>query len=102
MARSSLEFHPDVGYEIAEAISWYSQRSSNAADDFVVALDDALEQIATDPERAALYMHRRRAVRVGQFPYVVVYQKHGAIVRISAVAHTSRRPAYWKNRRFKR
>lgn len=100
MVRPRLEFHPAVGDEISEAVSWYSQRSEKAADAFMVALDDALEKIASDPERAAVYMHGRRAVRVGQFPYLVVYGKHGSIIRVSAVAHTSRRPGYWKYRRF--
>ena len=102
MARLVLDFHPTVGNEIAKAIGWYLERNEAAADDFIFALDDALEQIAADPDRAAVYMHGRRAVRVGQFPYVVVYRRHGAGVRVSAVAHTSRRPGYWKNRRFKR
>lgn len=101
MARPRLEFHPEVVDEISEAISWYSPRSNAAADAFMVALGDALEKIAAEPERAAVYMHGRRAVRVGQFPYVVVYRQQGSVVRISAVAHTSRRPGYWKNRRFK-
>lgn len=100
MARPVLDFYPTVGGEIATAIGWYLERSDAAADEFIFALDDALEQIAANPERAALYMHGRRAVGVGRFPYVVVYRRHGSGIRISAIAHTSRRPGYWKNRRF--
>ena len=102
MAKFSLDFHPDVSTEIARAISWYSERSLAAADDFIIALDEAFERIAAHPEQAALYMHGRRAVRVGRFPYVVVYRHEGPVVRISALAHTSRRPGYWKKRRFKK
>lgn len=100
MAMLALDFHPAVGDEIAEAIEWYRERSEAAADEFIVALDEALNQIAADPGRAALYMHGRRAVRVGKFPYVVIYRPHELSVRISAVAHTSRRPGYWRHRRF--
>ncbi|MGH7134769.1 MAG: type II toxin-antitoxin system RelE/ParE family toxin [Pirellulales bacterium] len=102
MARLVLDFHPTVGREIADAIAWYLERSEAAADEFIYALDDALDQIATDPDRAAIYMYGRRAVRIGQFPYVVIYRRHKSGIRVSAVAHTSRRPGYWKNRRFKR
>lgn len=102
MATVALNFHPAVASEIAEAIGWYLARSEAAADEFIIAVDEALDQIASDPERAALYMHGRRAVRVGKFPYVVIYQPHGLIARISAVEHSSRRPGYWKNRRFTR
>lgn len=93
MGMLALDFHPAVGDEVAEAIGWYRERSEAAADDFIVSLDEALNQIVADPERAALYMHGRRAVRVGKFPYVVIYRPHELSVRISAVAHTSRRPA---------
>lgn len=100
MARLVLDFHPSVGEEIAEAIGWYLQRSQAAADEFIRALADALEQIATDPARAAIYLHGRRPVRLGRFPYLVVYRQHASGIRVSAVAHTSRRPGYWKSRRF--
>lgn len=66
MARLSLDFHPAAGNELATAIGWYLERSEAAANEFILAFDDAVEQIATDPDRAALYMHGRRAVR--RFP----------------------------------
>lgn len=101
MTRLDLDFHPMVGNEIAEAIGWYLNRSPAVADAFIGALDEALDQIATDPDRAAPYIHGRRAVRVDRFPYIVIYKRHELRVRVSAVAHSSRRPGYWKNRRFK-
>jgi hypothetical protein len=52
MARLTLEFHPSVGREIAGAIGWYLERSEAAVDDFILAFDEAVEQIATDPDRA--------------------------------------------------
>lgn len=98
MTRLDLDFHPKVGDEIVEAINWYRKRSQTAAEAFITALSEALDQIATEPDRAAPYMSGRRAVE--RFPYIVIYKRHGHRVRVSAVAHTSCRPGYWKNRRF--
>lgn len=40
----------------------------------------------------------RRYVLVRHFPYLVVYTVAGREVAIVAVAHTARRPGYWRDR----
>jgi len=41
-----------------------------------------------------------RRVQLHRYPYLVVYKVHGELIRIYAVALTSRRPGYWAKRRF--
>jgi plasmid stabilization system protein ParE len=35
---------------------------------------------------------------IGRYPYVIFYEDEPERVHILAVAHTSRRPGYWKTR----
>jgi plasmid stabilization system protein ParE len=69
-----------------------------AANQFVVALDHAIAQISGAPQSWPSYLHGTRACRLRRFPYLVVYVEGVASVQIVAVAHTSRRPNYWKRR----
>lgn len=39
----------------------------------------------------------RRAL-LGRFPYALIYKIKDDIIWITAVAHTSKEPGYWKNR----
>ncbi|MGE3491981.1 MAG: type II toxin-antitoxin system RelE/ParE family toxin [Vicinamibacterales bacterium] len=39
-----------------------------------------------------------RQLKVRGFPYIVAYRIRPADIYIVAVAHTSRRPGYWKHR----
>lgn len=47
--------------------------------------------------RSGRLAHRRFTLT--RFPYTIVYRMRETDVYIVAIAHTSRRPGYWKNRR---
>ena len=36
-----------------------------------------------------------RKLRLGKFPYSVVYRVHGEVITVIAVAHQRREPQYW-------
>ena len=59
----------------------------------------AFEVIQKHPERSPRFgidATRYRLLR--RYPYIVVYRELGEWTEILAVAHTSRRPGYWRNR----
>ena len=39
-----------------------------------------------------------RKLRLGKFPYSLVYRLHGGVIMVIAVAHQSRHPEYWVGR----
>jgi hypothetical protein len=39
-----------------------------------------------------------RRVLTNRFPYAIIYLEYGDETLVVAIAHTSRRPGYWKNR----
>ncbi len=84
--------------DIAEALSWYAERSIQSAERFDVEFDLAVHMIASDPERFPRCDDRHRYFLMRRFPYQVIYRPCDNYLVIIAVAHTSRDPRYWTNR----
>jgi toxin ParE1/3/4 len=99
---ANISFHYLAAKEYRQARSWYLQRSRRTALRFMEAVDKGMEQIAARPELWPFYDQRHQWFKLRKFPYLLVFRKltpeHFAIV---AVAHSSRRPGYWRRRRFR-
>ncbi|HQU41728.1 MAG: hypothetical protein B7Z73_01710 [Planctomycetia bacterium 21-64-5] len=98
MPRERFRIHDEAAKEIADAICWHVERDEELADRFIGAVNDAIDKILASPERFAKYLSRTRYVAVDGFNYIVVYRDVKELVHVVAVAHTSRRPGYWKRR----
>ncbi|HMB83483.1 MAG TPA: type II toxin-antitoxin system RelE/ParE family toxin [Terriglobales bacterium] len=99
MPTDSVEFHEEAAAEYDAAFDWYLEQSPDAALKFDAEVDRALAHIIQAPQRwtAGPYSTRRFLLR--QFPFTVTYrQLTSAHIQILAIAHTSRRPGYWKGR----
>ena len=99
-----LKIHPEAKGDLRAAIHWYeSQRPGLGADLFAV-IDAAFAKITNNPERCPRLETWTadgdiRRLLVPRFPYSVVFEIAGEEVQVLAVAHTSRRPNYWAQRR---
>jgi plasmid stabilization system protein ParE len=91
-------FHPLAWQELEEADSWYLSHSYEVSLDFLNELYAAAEDIARAPRRWPKYLHGTRRFVMQRFPFSVVYLDDFELVTIIAVAHSKRRPGYWKNR----
>lgn len=98
MPSKPVRFHEEASSEYDAAFDWYLERSADAASDFDAGLDRALTDIASAPQRWAQGTHSTRRYLLQRFPYVLVYRELKDHIQIVAVAHTSRRPGYWKTR----
>jgi plasmid stabilization system protein ParE len=98
MPATDVEIHPDALIEADAGVAWYLERSLGAAERFFAEVERAFEAILEAPERWPLHLHGTRRYLLYKFPYCVIYQASGSVVRIYAVAHTKRRPGYWKAR----
>jgi toxin ParE1/3/4 len=99
MSPATVTFHRLAAQEFRQARSFYARRSRRAALRFIQAIDSALQQIADDPERWPLYGDRHRWVKTRKFPYLLFYRPTGKDqLTVVAVAHSSRRPGYWRRR----
>ena len=92
------EFHPSARAELTAATDWYLERSVSAAAEFVREVEHAVQRVREGPERYPITRKGRRRFVLLKFPFDLAYRivEHG--IEIIAVAHHSRRPAYWQHR----
>ena len=97
---NSVAHHPEALEELAEAIEYYLEHAtSEIAVNFDNAVDAGIVEIAQSPLRFSRWRNTRaRKYVVPDFPYVIFYIDYPEYIRVLAIAHTSRRPGYWKTR----
>jgi toxin ParE1/3/4 len=98
MLTNAAEFHEEATAEYDAAFDWYLERSPDAALRFDGEVDRALAQIIAAPQRWAAGAHSTRRFLLRRFPFTLIYRERASGIQIVAVAHTSRRPGYWKQR----
>jgi plasmid stabilization system protein ParE len=98
MASNPLRLHPQAEQEYLTALAWYRERSLIAAIKFESAFDQAVGKIMEAPQRWPIYVADFRKYTLRQFPFGIVYQEFSSEVVIFAVAHSRRRPGYWRDR----
>ena len=94
-----LQLHREADAELVEAQAWYEERSEVSPQAFALEIDDAMRLILEAPFR---YPEGRRGERrfvLDRFPYTILYRVREDEVFITAVAHQSRRPGYWRYRK---
>jgi hypothetical protein len=87
--------------ELAAAVAWYERRRTGLGAEFFDAVDAAVQFVGERSEECAIVPHEGRKVRrklVSRFPYALIFVDLGKHLRVIAVAHTARRPGYWRNR----
>jgi hypothetical protein len=98
MARRVVDLHPEAIGEGREARNWYRERSRDVEERFRVALRRAIREIRDAPERWPADEDGLRSCRVYGFPYRLIYWTEGDYSLVVAIAHSKRRPGYWKPR----
>jgi plasmid stabilization system protein ParE len=99
MAALEIKFHDEAASEYDAAFDWYLARSPEAATRFDNEVERALQQIAENPQRWAAGISGTRRYLLRKFPFMLIYRELARkTVQIVAVAHTSRKPGFWKQR----
>ena len=70
----------------------------NAAEGFRSTVQKAVELVSFFPDAGPRYLYGTRRVVMTDYPYLLVYRVRGDILQVIAIAHTSRRPGYWRDR----
>src|SRR5436190_424980 len=95
-----LRLHNEAEAELQAAAQWYEDRVAGLGEQFLTEAINAFSEIELHPERFTRVKHRtpreirRRLLR--RFPYSVVYELRQDQCIVLAIAHTSRKPGYWK------
>jgi hypothetical protein len=99
MSSWEVSFNRLAIQEYREAREWYAQRSSQAVGQFIAAVDHAVDRIRAAGDSLAVLSGKYRSIRVRKFPFTLVFfARTEREMRVVAVAHTSRRPGYWRRR----
>lgn len=96
--RRSASFNPQARMELREAAAYYGLESAALRERFLLAVEEALEQVLAHPEAAAVVRGDIRRHLLRRFPYGLLYVIRSSEVRILAVMHQRRRPLYWWGR----
>jgi plasmid stabilization system protein ParE len=94
-----VAFHRLAAQEYRAATRWYAERSPATATRFQRAVDAAITRIRSNPGALPAERQHLRWVRVQRFPFRLVFEHQDTHrILVLAVAHTSRRPGYWRRR----
>jgi plasmid stabilization system protein ParE len=84
--------------ELDEAVSYYNGQVAGLGDAFLLEAVAAIERIRQFPDAWHPLGENVRRCRLRRFPYGLIYHADEAGVLVVAVAHTHRRPGYWRDR----
>ena len=93
--------HSEARAELDDAMAFYESRAHGLGLDLQAKVEDAVVRIQQSPE--AWPPHKRSGFRkcfTERFPFAVFYVELPDCIWIAAIAHGSRRPDYWRRRRF--
>jgi len=94
-----VRFHREADQELSDAQAWYRERSELAAYAFALEIDRAIQAIAESPLRWPKSRRGEHRFVLDRFRYTIMYRVRADHVFITAVAHQSRQPDYWRHRK---
>jgi len=93
-----LEFHPEAQRELDDAVAFYDLVRPGLGSDFIDEVDRVTRRILAHPQSAPVARGITHRALVPRFPYTVLYVTIVDGVRVTALAHSRRRPFYWSAR----
>ena len=99
----SVRPNADAEEEFRYYIRWYERETPGLGDRLWAEIQAAIELISDHPTIGETVRRVRvrgtiRRVPLRHFPFLLVYREHANHVEIVALAHTSRKPSYWRSR----
>ena len=93
----------DAEAEFRENVRWYEEESAGLGDRLWSEIQAAISLIATHPSIGEVVRRVRRSGPVRRlplrhFPFFLVYREYTDHIEVVALAHTSRKPNYWRGR----
>ncbi len=89
---------PEAEAELADAYAWYEQQVTSLGDDFILAVDAAINSIRRNPLQYPVVYKDIRRTLTHRFPYQIFFIVNKLQIVVIAVFHGMRNPAIWKSR----
>lgn len=91
---------PQALEELKRAAAFYIEQANvELGESFAVEFERSISALLEHPLIGNAWREGTRRFPLRRFPYSIVYQIKPDLLRIVAVAHQSRRPVYWADRR---
>jgi toxin ParE1/3/4 len=99
-----LRIDAEAQAELQEAVLWYESRRTGLGLELLAEVDEGIERIRKTPFQFARLetMPDEQTIRrllLRRFPFKLIYEVVEDELHVLAIAHTQRRPGYWKHRR---
>jgi plasmid stabilization system protein ParE len=91
-------FHDAADEELIETVAYYDGKAPGLGDRFLAEVKAATRFVEEYPEIAPVTFEGVRSRVLAKFPYSLLYVVDQHELYVLAVAHHSRRPAYWVDR----
>ena len=94
-----VRYHDGIHEDIDASCAWYDKKQPGLSCRFAAEVRTAFDKIEANPfdwparEKSGVWKYP-----IDRFPFNVIYLDRPGCVWIVAVAHTSRRPNYWRKR----
>ncbi|MQM30930.1 MAG: addiction module toxin RelE [Candidatus Accumulibacter phosphatis] len=93
--------HPEAESDLREAAEYYRERGGNPlAQALFAEFEHAMHLLLEHPMLGAVWLHGSRRLVIKHFPYSIAYSLAGQDLRVLAIVHHSRRPGYWRKRKW--
>jgi plasmid stabilization system protein ParE len=99
----SIRPNADAEAEFHHYILWYEGEKAGLGERLWLEIQAAIDLISSHPDIGEAVGRVRapgtlRRVPLRHFPFLLVYREHPDHLEIVALAHTSRKPNYWRER----
>ena len=84
--------------EVEGARGWYDGQRVGLGDEFVEALEQAIELVGTFPDAFPEIANSYRRALLHRFPYSLYYRVERDVIDVVACLHASRSPEAWQSR----
>lgn len=92
--------HPEAEEDLRTAGRYYRERAGGSFSQALLAeFERSINLLLRHPQLGALWRDGRRRFHLQHFPFSIIYSVQLDEIRILAIAHQSRRPGYWHERR---
>lgn len=87
-----LHEHAQQDYETS--LQWYAERSEHAAENFIMAVDDALQLICEHPTRWRNNYKNYHELGLKKYPFTIIYtiEANKQLVVVSSIYHHKKNP----------
>ncbi|MDP0500212.1 MAG: type II toxin-antitoxin system RelE/ParE family toxin [Verrucomicrobiota bacterium JB022] len=92
-------YHPAFERELTSAAEWLEEHEAGLGRRLIEEVESGISRILRRPQSFRRDLGARRCA-VNRFRYLIYFEyvKEESLVRVLALAHTSRQPGYWRRR----